>query len=520
MIQFGRYELLRKIATGGMGQIILARKGSGDFAKIVIIKRILPNLVEDEEFFKMFRDEAMINMRLEHPNIVRIHEFDESMGVHFIEMEYVAGDDMRRIEKTAAKLGVGIPIGIILRIVADAAAGLDYAHKAKDARGRPLNLVHRDVSPQNILVGFDGSVKLIDFGVAKAAGRAQHTATGILKGKFPYMSPEQATGKPVDARSDVFSLGIILWEFLTARRLFKGANDAETQRLVRDCQVPRPSSVEPSVPPGLDSVVLRALAKDSQKRFADAQSFRMAIEEFALKNAIPASSAHLSAFMHELYAERIAEQAEPSYFEPDASLNGAGLEALNQPPKKEAGAAIVRRRNAAEPDAGKIPSQRVTAKLESPEYSLSLWKVGIAAFVTVAALSVAVWHFGFRIRDAQLEHVPDVVNPVETAAIDERPDDRRIDPPPQGASTLQFRIETLPPGASIELEGKSVGKTPSDLVVERSRLPLPVALVLEGYEPQRLLLTSKQAGTISMTLKKRSGQRPSFQVESERLPNP
>ena len=242
-IPFGRYTLLKKIASGGMGQVLLGKKGSDDFEKLVVIKRILPHLVEDEEFFAMFRDEAKITMRLDHPNIARINEFGVENGVHYIEMEYVAGEDLRRIEKQAAAVGKGIPIGVVVRIIADAAAGLDFAHKARDAKGTPLNLVHRDVSPQNVLVGFDGSVKLIDFGVAKAAGRAQHTATGILKGKFPYMSPEQADGLDLDARSDVFALGIVLWEQLTGRRLFKGDNDLATQRLVKACQVPPPSQV-------------------------------------------------------------------------------------------------------------------------------------------------------------------------------------------------------------------------------------------------------------------------------------
>src|SRR3990167_5643340 len=295
-IPFGRYQLLKKIASGGMGQVLLAKKGQDDFEKLIVLKRILPHLVEDEEFFTMFRDEAKITMRLDHPNIARINEFGVEAGVHYIEMEYVAGEDVRRIEKRAAAAGKGIPIGVILRVIADAAAGLDFAHKAKDAKGNPLGLVHRDVSPQNVLVGFDGSVKLIDFGVAKAAGRAQHTATGILKGKFPYMSPEQAQGEELDCRSDVFAIGIVLWEQLTGRRLFKGENDLATQRLVRACQVPAPSSVEPSVPTGLDPITLKALAKDPKDRFQDAGELRNALEEFALQNAIPTSSSSLAAF--------------------------------------------------------------------------------------------------------------------------------------------------------------------------------------------------------------------------------
>jgi serine/threonine-protein kinase len=340
-IPFGRYQLLRKIASGGMGQVLLAKKGQGEFEKLVVIKRILPHLVEDEEFFTMFKDEAKITMRLDHPNIARINEFGVEHGVHYIEMEYVAGEDVRRLARRAAAANRGIPIGVILRIIADAAAGLDFAHKARDAKGQPLNLVHRDVSPQNILVGFDGSVKLIDFGVAKAAGRAQHTATGILKGKFPYMSPEQARGEELDPRSDVFALGIVLWELLTGRRLFKGENDLAMQRLVLACQVPAPSSVEPSVPAGLDPIVLKALAKDPADRYPDAAAFRMALEDFALANGIPSSSAHLSAFMHELYAERIAKETDPRSLEEDSGLTDLDVGGL----AAQGGAATVLDRN-------------------------------------------------------------------------------------------------------------------------------------------------------------------------------
>ncbi|MBS1153096.1 MAG: protein kinase, partial [Myxococcaceae bacterium] len=179
-IQFGRYQLLKKLASGGMGQVFLARTGQEGFEKLVVLKRILPHLVEDEEFFTMFQDEAKITMRLNHPNIAQIFEFGEERGIHFLVMEYIAGEDIRRLTKRVAAAGQTLPLGVILRVIADAAAGLDYAHKGRDSKGVPLGLVHRDVSPQNVLVGFDGAVKLIDFGVAKAAGRAQHTATGIL----------------------------------------------------------------------------------------------------------------------------------------------------------------------------------------------------------------------------------------------------------------------------------------------------------------------------------------------------
>ncbi len=311
-IPFGRYVLLKKIAAGGMGQVFLAKTDDQGFEKLVVLKRILPHLVEDEEFFTMFLDEARLAARLNHPNIAQIFDLGEDRGTHYIVMEYVAGDDVRRVGKAAHASGHPLPLGVTLRIIADAAAGLDYAHKAKDAQGKPLGLVHRDISPQNILVGFDGGVKLIDFGVAKATGRAQATATGMLKGKFPYMSPEQAEGKDLDGRSDIFALGIVLWELLTDNRLFKGENDTAAQRLVIACRVPPPSSYNKDLPPELDAIVLKALAKNPADRYPDAASFRLAIEDFLLARSLPASSAHVQAFMSKAYAERIAKEADPS----------------------------------------------------------------------------------------------------------------------------------------------------------------------------------------------------------------
>ena len=486
-IPFGRYQLLKKIASGGMGQVLLAKKGQDDFEKLVVLKRILPHLVEDEEFFTMFRDEAKITMRLDHPNIARINEFGVEAGVHYIEMEYVAGEDVRRIEKRAAAVGKGIPIGVILRIIADAAAGLDFAHKARDARGAPLGLVHRDVSPQNVLIGFDGSVKLIDFGVAKAAGRAQHTATGILKGKFPYMSPEQAEGEELDCRSDVFALGIVLWEQLTGRRLFKGENDLATQRLVRACQVPSPSSVEPSVPAGLDPITLKALARNPADRFQDAAELRNALEDFALHNAIPTSSSSLAAFMQELYAERIAKEADPRFFEEDSGLTDLDVGGLSKP-ATASGATVVDRNKLS---AGNMTAVVGTQALPAPSRSSAMPRV-LAALVVVGVLGVGGW---FATRPQPRPTVIEV--PPATGG------GKAELPLPEPPRPLVVRIESEPMGASVELGGSRVGQTPFEARVDKVKLPLPLRLSAEGYEPTEATLTDMTGPTLWLSLKKK-----------------
>lgn len=504
-IPFGRYELLRKIAAGGMGQVLLARKGAEGFEKLVVIKRILPHLVEDEEFFTMFIDEAKITMRLDHPNIARINEFGVENGVHFIEMEYVSGEDVRRLDKRARLANTPMPLGVIIRIIADAAAGLDFAHKAKDSKGVPLNLVHRDVSPQNVLVGFDGAVKLIDFGVAKAAGRAQHTATGILKGKFPYMSPEQADGQEMDGRSDVFALGVVLWELLTGKRLFKGENDLMTQRLVKACQVPPPSEVEPTVPKALDAVVLKALAKDPKDRYADAAGFRMALEDFALKNAIPASSAHLVEFMQLVCAERIAREADPKALEEDSGLTGLDVGGL---PKNAQQPTIVDRSKQGGGQYFPPGTGPQTEAVANPGRSKAgLW-LGLGA---VLVIGVGVVGYLMKSSNTGPETKPPdvVVKPTDPQLPPVQPPP--VQPPPQVVEYATFAVSTEPAGAEIELGGDKRGLTPLDVKVEKNKLPMLLKLSRDGYEPWQVTLTDSSEQAVAVTLKKRvvKGPKPS-----------
>jgi eukaryotic-like serine/threonine-protein kinase len=483
-IPFGRYQLIRKLAAGGMGQVLLAKKGQDDFEKLVVIKRILPHLVEDEEFFNMFKDEAKITMRLDHPNIARINEFGVEAGIHYIEMEYVAGEDLRRIEKRAAQLGTGIPIGVVLRVIADAAAGLDFAHKARDQKGEPLALVHRDVSPQNVLVAFDGSVKLIDFGVAKAAGRAQHTATGILKGKFPYMSPEQAIGEEIDARSDIFALGIILWEQLTGKRLFKAENDMATQRLVINCQVPLPSSVEKSSPVDLDPIVMKALAKNPADRYPDAASMRMALEDFALSHGIAASNAHLAAFMKNLYQERIAREADPRALEEDSGLTDLDAGGLRLNAQQQGNTVADRGSSASRSALGTFAGAPPKG---SPAYG-AVVAIGVCAIIGIAV--AAFWP-----KKPEVTVLPPPVTTVRPAVVKPPPDE----PPPP----LKLHIASEPSNASLELGGLPVGTTPHDASIERAKLPLAVKVSADGYEPQQLMVTTESSSTLTVTLKRK-----------------
>lgn len=267
-----------------MGEVFLATDESGVSA---VVKRILPHLVENPRFLRLFLDETRIAARLNHPNIVRIFELGEAGGTWFVAMEQVDGKDLRELLKRARELGHHLPLEVAVAIGVEIAKGLEYAHQATDAQGRQLRIVHRDVSPHNVLVSRKGEVKLIDFGVAKAANKSVHTATGILKGKFPYMSPEQANARPVDPRTDVFALGIVLWEAVCGRYLFRGKSDAATLKLVREALVPPPSTLRDDVPETLERVLLKALRKDPQARYASAAAMREALESVAASLAPP-----------------------------------------------------------------------------------------------------------------------------------------------------------------------------------------------------------------------------------------
>ncbi|TSC31696.1 protein kinase [Corallococcus sp. Z5C101001] len=329
---YGSYQLLKRLATGGMAQIYLARRPGSDAPdKLLVLKRILPHLSENDEFVRMFLDEARIAARLAHPNVVQIYDLGAEGDTFFIAMEYIHGVDARRLWKRSETAGRPLPVPLVCRILLEACAGLDYAHKKPDATGRPLDIVHRDVSPQNILVTFDGGVKVVDFGIAKAADQATVTRSGVLKGKYSYMSPEQAAGQRVDRRSDVFALGVVLHELLTGGRLFKRPSDMLTLSAVAECHVPVPSQVAPRVPVELDTIVLKALAKEPDARYQHAQDLQLALEGWLASQPQPCgTTADLAGFMKELFADRLSEEARSG--EVQVSDEEAGVSPRSEPP--------------------------------------------------------------------------------------------------------------------------------------------------------------------------------------------
>jgi serine/threonine protein kinase len=307
----GKYHLLRKLGAGGMAEVFLAKQlGLDGFEKLVVIKRILPHLAMDEEFVTMFLDEARTAADLRHPNVVNIMEVNQADGTYYMAMEFLHGQDIRRIQRKAAKAKTPIPFAHCIQIIIDAANGLNYAHTKTTLDGNPLGLVHRDVSPQNVLVTYDGATKIVDFGIAKAATQDSKTATGVIKGKYTYMSPEQAQGENIDHRSDQFALGIVFWELLTMRRLFKRAGEIQTLNAIIECDVPKPSTFVPDIPQHLEHVVLQMLQPNADDRFDTCQDVALELEEVCAEASIVHSPARLGKYMRESFHDEVEHESE------------------------------------------------------------------------------------------------------------------------------------------------------------------------------------------------------------------
>jgi eukaryotic-like serine/threonine-protein kinase len=307
--RFGRYTLIKKLATGGMAEIWLAtQKGVADFTRFVVLKKILSHLAEQETFVKMFLDEARTCAQLTHPNIVQIYDLGREANAYFIAMEYIAGENLAAIAWRGVKKQIPLVAPYTAKMVADAAKALHYAHQLRGANGQPLQIVHRDVSPQNILVTYEGEVKVVDFGIAKAASKSEHTKTGMLKGKFSYMSPEQCLGEPLDARADIFALGIVLYELVTGKRLFKHESELMILEMIVKRPIVRPAEAAEGVPPKLDAIIMQALEKAPEARFQTAQEMQIALEEYLRDDPISANSTEISAYMRALFHDKIDEK--------------------------------------------------------------------------------------------------------------------------------------------------------------------------------------------------------------------
>lgn len=427
-----------------MAEVWKARvAGPRGFARTVVVKRVLPHLVEDLEFVRMFLAEAKLSARLVHANIVSVFDLGDSDGQYYLAMEYVRGKDLIALLRASAGQGP-LPVGFAAFVVREVCRALDYAHNLTGDDGQPLRLIHRDVSPSNVMIGFDGGVKLLDFGVAKALAEASdhRTATGTLKGKFAYMAPEQVETGQADHRADLFAAAVILHELLCNRRLFRGANDLETIQRVRATQVPRPSTINPAVPPGLDEICAKALARDPQDRYASGGELAVALDEIV--HTAKWGPERLAAMM------RGAFPAEP--------METGTIQLASKTPDSTSSNAIV-------------PAVSVSS---SPAMAVGRMRTPVrAALVVLVVLlaNVIVW-WATRPAFKPAISVAAAPAPAPTPVL-----------APALPSQVSFMIGSQPPGAEVFLddEPQARGRTPTIVHVQRDPRTVRVKLTLEGY---------------------------------------
>jgi serine/threonine protein kinase len=297
----GRFALLRRLAVGGMAEVFLARAyNPGGRPELVAIKQMLPQLASNRQNILMFIDEARIAASFRHPNLVEVLDISAARAQQFFVMEYLDGIDALELLKLANDCGRTVPLGVSLSIIVAAARGIDYAHSRTDDRGRPLGIVHRDISPRNLFVTHDGRIKVLDFGIAKASRRSSETQAGVLKGKIRYMSPEQCRAEPLDRRSDVFSLSIVMWELTTEQPLYNLDTEIAMTRLLRDANPPRPSKVKTGYPAELDEIVMAGLERERDDRIASGRDLATMITSFARRSGIELGGAVVSRFLGEI----------------------------------------------------------------------------------------------------------------------------------------------------------------------------------------------------------------------------
>lgn len=310
---FGPYQLLDKIGQGGMAEIFRAEsRGSQGFVKEVAIKRILSSLASNEDFVTQFLDEARIAGSLSHPNIVQILDVGQVEDSYYIAMEFVNGRHLGQVIRTTINSGQYFPLHVAVLIIKEVAQALAFAHSARDPNGQPMQIIHRDISPQNILVDYHGAIKLTDFGIAKAANKLFQTTAGVIKGKFSYLAPEQLIGHAASSASDLFSLGVVFWEMLSGRRLFQGESDIKTIQLVQACEVPSVNQFRGDIPDTLDEIVCNLLASSPQHRYQDASLLVRDLSYFMTNNAIPDSPSQVAHYMGSLFPDAVPSTVQPA----------------------------------------------------------------------------------------------------------------------------------------------------------------------------------------------------------------
>jgi tRNA A-37 threonylcarbamoyl transferase component Bud32 len=508
--RLGRYELLLAIAKGGMARVWAARQhGQRGFSKTVAIKTILPHLAEEPEFERMFLDEARIAALIHHPNVCEIYELGEEGKVLYLAMEWVNGESLVHILRSSGKMAPMEP-RLCARIIADACAGLHAAHQLTDDTGRPMNVVHRDVSPHNILVGADGNVKVADFGVAKALGQ-MHSATvaGQVKGKISYMAPEQIAGAAADRRVDVFAMGVVLYEATTGRRPFTGEGDAQVMHAIMGGQFTPPSRVIRGYPPELEQIVLTAMAQDPARRFPTAERMRMALEEYLARSGPIVTQSHVGMFVHQCVGgvldrrrARIRAAANAPGQEDISGGGGAvggtpsapahavasGVHARGQTPS----GALVARADATGPSIVARPGPQVQQAPSAAKYVLAA-AIGVTVVAGLGAVGIVVARNRAMQQSAVVTTTP-TAHPTVSAAPPAT--STRVEP----ALSPSIELRGLPQEAVLHVDGKALGAGVRTVARPAHGATTQVAVTATGFANQTVTLDERSPSSVDVAL--------------------
>lgn len=440
----GKYKLVKLIASGGMAEVYLARQaGAAGFEKFVCLKRILPHLARDKQFVEMFLNEARLAARLDHPNIVSIFDLGEASGNYFIAMEFIDGPSLRAIARRAHERGELLPIPELVKIVSMAAGGLQYAHDLCGPNGKPLGLVHRDISPDNILVHKNGSAKVVDFGIAKAANSSQATRTGTLKGKVAYMPPEQLRAEPLDRRTDVFALGVVLYELVSGRRPWEGDSDAALIGQIMMQEAAPLAKLRPYLPPQLVTIVEKAVQKDRARRHQSCQELQSELEALLVSLGQTITPARISDFVKAFgpgseLPSQIPDVTGPELQRLEQEMNGTGHAPPIVKPRGEP-----RRRE---------PRTRILPPPPEPQRKSGL-AYGLAAFIGIAAAGAAGGYL-FYVRRPPAEPVP-----VERVSVVPQPPPPVVEPPAPAPPT-PAPVDPAPPVEAPKVEPVKAAEPP------------------------------------------------------------
>jgi eukaryotic-like serine/threonine-protein kinase len=482
--QIGRYEIVGRLAVGGMAEVLLGRlRGPHGFERPVVIKRILPHLALQRSMVELFLDEARIIANLRHPNLINVHELGDESGEYFMAMEFIAGESLSGLCRRLARRHEQLDLNLAAHIIAEACAGLHAAHTATSPDGRPLEIVHRDVSPQNILVTYSGGVQVIDFGIATTVNRISRTEACTVRGKFEYLSPEQLNSLPLDRRTDIFALGIVLLELASGRRVYRRESHAQTLMAILHDAVPRLTALRPDASVKLEEICSRALAKHRAERYQTAAEMRRDLIAFIRERTIDDLAERLGKVLHEIFPDRVAEKADML----QRVRQGSDVETL---PAAEVDVDVDLPTAAADNTMATELSQAIpvdVAVTTTPRRRRLVSVFGIGAVIIIVAASTGWTRVSRTAAGRDRVDTVGVSTPIASAAsADQR--------------SIHIQVQSSPSGATVVLGHEARGTTPLDLPLPRGIDSIGLEISLAGFEPTERFVVPTDDQTLLVEL--------------------